>query len=349
MIDQRPNILVIDDTPANLLMLGSALASEFQLRIATSGAAGLTLATELPPDLILLDVMMPEMDGYETCRRIKADSRLKSIPVIFVTALTDPSAETAGLGMGAADFITKPINVEVARHRIKNIFERERLRKEVETQRDVLQGLYQSLQTVREEERRSFARELHDNQGHLITALSMDLGWIESHLPPLEARVAAKLSTISGQIVQLVDANRNLIEDLRPGMLDTLGLGLAIEDYVSKFAERTGIRCTVVIEPSDLAVGEDVSIALFRIVQEALQNVSKHAEATQISVQLKKNDDNLVLAVEDNGNGLQEAFKPGNEGFGILGIRERVTILRGTFSMTGQPGQGLRIEVVIPT
>ena len=141
MSDESPSILAIDDTPANLLLLGSALASEFKLQIATSGAMGLALAEKSPPDLILLDVMMPGMDGYETCQRLKADPILKTVPVIFVTALTETGAETAGLALGAADYITKPINVDIARHRIRNLIERERLRKEVEVHRDHLEEL----------------------------------------------------------------------------------------------------------------------------------------------------------------------------------------------------------------
>ncbi|MCX7178293.1 MAG: ATP-binding protein [Proteobacteria bacterium] len=135
----RPRILAIDDTPANLLLLGAALDAEFELQIATSGALGLALAAKAPPDLILLDVMMPEMDGYETCRRIKADPRLRSIPLVFVTALTENDAESAGLALGAVDYITKPVNVEIARQRLRNLLEREQLRKALEAERDMLE------------------------------------------------------------------------------------------------------------------------------------------------------------------------------------------------------------------
>ncbi|MBT9496801.1 MAG: response regulator, partial [Zoogloea sp.] len=98
MNERHSRILAIDDTPANLLTLGAALSEEFDVQIATSGAQGLALAAEMPPDLILLDVMMPGMDGFETCRRLKADTRLKDIPVIFVTALNDIESEIQGLG-----------------------------------------------------------------------------------------------------------------------------------------------------------------------------------------------------------------------------------------------------------
>jgi PAS domain S-box-containing protein len=138
MSDIRPRILAIDDTLANLLTLGAALASSFDLQVATSGAMGLALALESPPDLILLDVMMPEMDGFETCRRIMAEPHLQKIPVVFLTALTSAKDEIFGLSLGAADYITKPINVELARHRIRNLLDRERLRKDIETQRDLL-------------------------------------------------------------------------------------------------------------------------------------------------------------------------------------------------------------------
>ncbi len=132
----RPTILAIDDTPANLLTLGALLEKEFELQFATSGPAGLALALDDPPDLILLDVMMPEVDGYETFRRLALEPTLRRIPVIFVTALNDVDSEGKGLSLGAADYITKPINVTIARQRIRNLLEREHLRKEVETQRD---------------------------------------------------------------------------------------------------------------------------------------------------------------------------------------------------------------------
>jgi signal transduction histidine kinase len=141
MIGARARLLVIDDTPANLLTLGRALTGDFDLQIATSGAMGLALAMENPPDLILLDIMMPEMDGYETCRHLKAIPQLRNIPVIFVTALAEAEAESAGLALGAADYLTKPINVAIARQRILNLLDREQLRREVEAQRDHLEEL----------------------------------------------------------------------------------------------------------------------------------------------------------------------------------------------------------------
>jgi diguanylate cyclase (GGDEF)-like protein/PAS domain S-box-containing protein len=141
MLAPRPRILAIDDTPANLLTLGAALESEFELQFATSGAMGLALALAEPPDLILLDVMMPEVDGFETLRRIGLHPSLQHIPVVFVTALDDADSEVTGLSLGAADYLAKPIHVSIARQRIRNLMERERLRREVAVQRDLLQEI----------------------------------------------------------------------------------------------------------------------------------------------------------------------------------------------------------------
>lgn len=138
-----PKILAIDDTPDNLIALGRVLGDAFNLSIAVSGARGLELALAILPDLILLDVMMPDMDGYETFRRLQAEPRLRAIPVIFVTAMNEIEAETFGLELGAADYITKPFNVDLTRLRIRNLLERERLRKEVEAHRDRLEELVQ--------------------------------------------------------------------------------------------------------------------------------------------------------------------------------------------------------------
>ena len=141
MIPHRSKILIIDDTPANLQTLARMLVNEYDLYVATSGGDGLKLAEEIRPELILLDVMMPEMDGYKVCRRLKADERLRNIPVVFVTALADLDAEARGLEVGAVDYLTKPVNVPIARQRIHNLVVMESLRREVEAQRDHLDDL----------------------------------------------------------------------------------------------------------------------------------------------------------------------------------------------------------------
>ena len=152
MTKPRPKILAIDDTPINLQLLMVALKLDFDLQITTSGALGLEFAAETLPDLILLDVMMPEMDGFEVCRRFKADARFRDIPIIFLTALGDVQAESTGLALGAADYIAKPVNVATAQQRIRNLLEREALRKEIQTQFNELKQATDLLQASRQRE-----------------------------------------------------------------------------------------------------------------------------------------------------------------------------------------------------
>lgn len=120
----RPRILAIDDMPTNLMVLASALAGDFIIQLAASGPEGLVMAQAHPPDLILLDVMMPEVDGFEACKLFKSDPRLESVPIVFVTALTDNESEMKGLRLGAVDYLHKPVNVAIARQRIRNVLER---------------------------------------------------------------------------------------------------------------------------------------------------------------------------------------------------------------------------------
>lgn len=131
MNPQRPKILAIDDNPENLMVLGTALEADFEIQVASSGPQGLSLARVSPPDLVLLDVMMPEVSGFETCRLFKSDTELAEIPIIFLTAVDDLGAEISGLELGAVDYITKPIKVALVRQRVKNILQLTRLSHEL--------------------------------------------------------------------------------------------------------------------------------------------------------------------------------------------------------------------------
>ena len=172
MHSRRPMLLAIDDGPVNLMLLKAIFERDCDVYTADSGATGLALAAQLKPDAILLDVMMPEMDGFETCQRIKADPSLQSIPVVFITSQNDTDSETRGLALGAADYLTKPLKASVARLRVANLLERESLRKQVEAQRDLLE--LQMRQRERSDEQLRLAANVfaHAAEGIFITDLS---------------------------------------------------------------------------------------------------------------------------------------------------------------------------------
>jgi diguanylate cyclase (GGDEF)-like protein/PAS domain S-box-containing protein len=222
MPHQKQLILAIDDNPANLLMLGKALQTEFELQVATSGQTGLALAARTQPDLILLDIMMPEMDGFEVCRRLKADPVLKDIPVVFISANTTLESESVGLALGAVDYITKPINVDITRQRIRNLLERERLRKDLMVQRDLLSqrvseldqvtiALLSTQATLADSE--AFKRTILNSLPHEIVVLDAQ-GVIQSVNEPWQ-RFAQENPTPSGVPASHTDVGSNYLEVCR--------------------------------------------------------------------------------------------------------------------------------------
>ncbi len=212
-----------------------------------------------------------------------------------------------------------------------------------------LRELAAFLQTVREEERAHIARELHDELGQALTALRMDLGWLRGKCgthdklgTPEGARVAAALGVVEQSIVSL----RRISEDLRPAMLDSLGLAAAIEDHAARFSQRTGIPCQLQMNREEFELPGDLATAIFRIVQEALTNISRHASASEISIEVTERDDGIRLVVTDDGCGFDVTSR--TKRFGLLGMRERITMLEGHLEIESRPGHGTRIDGWLP-
>ncbi len=214
--------------------------------------------------------------------------------------------------------------------------------------REQLRNLSAHLQSVREKERMFIAREIHDELGQVLTALKMDLVWLKNRLPgdqvPLHDKMRSMVELVdkTGETVQRISA------ELRPGLLDDLGLAAAIEWQTEEFQKRTGIPCEISLEPEDFFAEQDISTAIFRIFQETLTNIARHAYASRISVMLHDKDKEITLEVKDNGRGISEeqVFHP--QSLGILGIRERVNLLSGSVSIIGSPDRGTTVTVRIP-
>ena len=364
MTGAKPCILAIDDTPENLLTLKAALGSEFRLQFATSGAMGLALAEAAPPDLILLDVMMPEMDGYETCRRLKAEPRLRSIPVIFVTALDDSEAEGAGLALGAADYITKPINLEIARQRIRNLLERERLRKEVEDHRDHLEQLVQvrtaelrslamELLAAEARERHEIAGDLHDDLGQNLAVVKLKLSSLT--LPQEDegsgecGGYRLELKEIEAMIDRFVQSLRSLSTQLSPPVLALYGLGPALQ-WLAEEMECTYGLCVRVHLGEVASLDETTSSALYRIVRELLINIWKHADVSEAEVTLSTDaaSGRLEVRVADAGVGFEvaQAMKPSaKHSYGLFSIKQRIEFIGGALCVDSQADKGTTVSL----
>ena len=218
--------------------------------------------------------------------------------------------------------------------------------------REELRLFAASASTAREQEKRRIARELHDELGQSLTALKMDLNWISERMPapaggtvdPLNAKIAAMHAVVAATVA----ASRRIAADLRPLMLDDLGLLPAVEWLVQGFRSRTGTACTLDITTPDLELDEPYATAVFRIVQESLTNAARHAEATAVRVTLGKDASHVNLVIDDNGCGFSNIDPRKSGSHGMMGLRERVSMLHGDLKIDSRPGTGTRIAVQIP-
>ena len=219
---------------------------------------------------------------------------------------------------------------------------------EIERSREELRALSRHLQTVREEEKARIAREVHDELGSTLTALKIDLDWLAEHLEGAPAAVAQKRLAMDKLLETAVAATRRIVTDLRPSILDDLGLSAALRWQAAEFRKHTSVRVNVETPPSDQGISRDAALTLFRIFQETLTNVARHAKATEVSVSLAATDAAFVLQIRDNGVGVSNDDLRKPTSHGIRGMRERAQQLGGDVSVSGTPGAGTTVVISVP-
>ncbi len=228
------------------------------------------------------------------------------------------------------------------------IAERQRAEQQLKTSLDQLRALTARLQSVREEERTSISREIHDELGQACTAIKMDLALIGRRLTkrqtPLRAKVDSAIQLVDSLIVTL----RRIASELRPRTLDDLGLSAALESHAQEFESRTGIRCSVTLPQEPLHLDADRSTAIFRIFQESLTNVARHAHATRVEALLEMQNDRIIFQVIDNGSGFDPAEAKTRKSLGLVGMQERALLLNGDLKIEGAPGAGTTLTLTIP-
>jgi len=215
--------------------------------------------------------------------------------------------------------------------------------------REELRELATAASSAREQEQARIARELHDELAQSLSTLKMDIALIRS--APAgggDVALAKRLDRMEEQIDATIAAMRRIAADLRPLALDDLGLVPAIEALVQEFERRTGVRGELAIGDERLAVTDAQATAIFRIIQESLTNVAKHARATRVEVIVEVDDDAVTVTVHDDGAGFASDGPRKPQSYGLLGIRERAYLLGGEMRVTSAPGKGTEIEVRLP-
>ncbi len=200
---------------------------------------------------------------------------------------------------------------------------------------------------IREDERKRIAREIHDDLGQNLLVLRIDVVMLATRTQHNHPKLHLKVSDTLRQIDNTIRSVRQIINDLRPNVLD-LGLNAAVEWQIAQFEQRTGIKCTLIENQSDIVLDDKSATAFFRILQESLSNISRHANASQVRVVLHRANDSLSMTVADNGMGMQSYSRYKTGSFGLIGIEERISLLGGTVHIESSPGAGVTVSVTVP-
>lgn len=338
----KGDILIVDDTPDNLRLLSTMLIEQgYEVRSVSNGSTALMGIQAQPPDLILLDINMPGMNGYEVCQRLKANSNTQAIPVIFISALNEVFDKVKAFTVGGVDYITKPFQVEEVLVRVENQLRicslQSQLLKAFQQERQLNQRI-EAMATL--EERHRIARDIHDSLGHALVALNiqMETALTLWQINPEQAYEFLQEAKQLGS--DALKAVRQSVSEIRSDPLQGQLLEKAIATLTQEFYRTTGIPPECQIDLS-YPLSNQVNTVVYRIVQESLTNICKYAAATRVQIQIQTTVEGLLLVIQDNGKGM--TIDSCGYGFGLQGMRERTTNVGGQLEITSEPGAGCRI------
>jgi signal transduction histidine kinase len=219
---------------------------------------------------------------------------------------------------------------------------------DLKNSRDQLRALVANMLSVREDERALISRELHDEFGLALTSLHLGLSWISRKLTPEQQSLQEKVRSLSATTTSLIRSVKNIATDLRPGVLDELRLVKTLKSEAGEFERHTGIRCMFKTNAAQAKFDRLAAVAIFRIVQAALTNIARHAQASRAVIALMKRTKVLILTVTDDGKGITRNPIANHSSLGITGMRERALALGGTFAISGSRSKGTMLTVRIP-
>jgi two-component system sensor histidine kinase UhpB len=231
---------------------------------------------------------------------------------------------------------------------LRDISKRKTTEQELKTTYQELRNLLNSIQTLREKERMSISREIHDELGNALTVLKYDVTWLLNRLPANSSATGAKGRDVLARIDGIIGKVRKISTALRPGILDNLGIGAAVEWQAREFQKLSGIRCEVLLKPPAMVLDKELATTIFRIFQETLTNVLRHAQATRCRVELMELRKTVVLKVFDDGRGVKNKEIHDPTSIGFIGIRERVEHWGGRMKIHGVAGKGSAVLIAVP-
>lgn len=370
-MDAKPSlgtILVVDDDLLIIDMLRSCIEDQgYDTIIATCGETAITRAQQTATDLILLDIVMTGMDGFETCRRLKAKKNTRTIPVIFMTVLADTEDIVNGFKAGAADYVTKPIRIPELLARIQTQIElrrfqaalsakNRRLKQEVGKRMQMekqIRFLNQELMRAQERERHKIAYQLHEKVAQDLVALKIIASDIFDHQPPLPDEKREKTVAFTKGLETIVHNIRTMTHQLHPQMLDVFGIERSVAAYCQDFSTQHALPVDVDCAGfTDRRFDMDTEINLYRIVQEGLDHLVQYAIPKRAKVRLNFDDERILLQMENEGG--DTAFDdraieitPANS-LGLRRMQERARLLGGRLTIEARSVPGSRVVIDIP-
>ncbi len=344
-------ILIVDDNARFRRRIRKFLATEPDIQVvgeAADGREAIEKGIELEPDVVFMDVRMAGMNGFDATRRLAA-AMLGLEQSIFAPLKAGGEREgllvVTGTGLAQADVPAVTAFASQASIALENV----RLVEETRTRSTEMEQLPARLFRAQEEERRRISLELLDELGQALTGIGFDLAALEKGLPPeVGPEARERLANLGSLLVEADERVSEMALDLRPQMLDDLGLLPTLRWYVNRYAKRLNIKVGLEAIHLEERLTSEMETVLYRVVQEALTNVARHAQASRVRVRLERSDSMVTATIEDNGKGFDmQAIRP-ELGTGLLGIQERAALLGGRSDIQSHPGQGTRLSVEIP-
>jgi signal transduction histidine kinase len=302
--------------------------------------------------IILSDHQLPQFSSVEALKIVKQ----KGLDAIFILVTGAVSEEFAVsiIQQGADDYLLKnnlnrlpaAILQALEKRQIQN--EKRVAEDELKSSQEQLRQLFFYSQNIREEERARIAREIHDELGQQLTGLKMDVFWLTRKIQSDDAAIQDKIKTMVDLIDTTVKSVRRISSELRPGILDDLGLVAALDWQSSEFQKRTEIECKFQSETTEQNFEKGIATGIFRIFQETLTNVARHAQATSIRSTLEKDNGTIILTINDNGKGFDVKQLKGKRTLGIVGMGERASMMGGELKINSMPGHGTTTILRVP-
>jgi signal transduction histidine kinase len=346
-VDEKINILMVDDQPGKLLTYEAMLDELGENLIkAHSGMEALEHLLKNDIALVLMDVSMPGMDGFETAQVIHEHPRFQNTPIVFISGIHMTDLDRLkGYQHGAVDYISVPVVPELLRAKVRVFAELHR-----KTQQ--LEALNARMTTMQAEETRRIARELHDSVGQLLAAVSMNSAVVEAESNKLSPEAAKRVHQNAAMVEEATKEIRIISHLLHPPLLDEAGLASALHCYVEGFSERSKISASLEIPQSFAGLSKEMELSIFRVVQECLTNIHRHAGSPTAAIRITQDEACLRVEIEDAGKGIppekESLFRlSARAGVGLRGMRERLRQFGGTLQIRSN-SRGTQVTAILP-